>query len=225
MEPVQEGGLLVGVRPHEDLSGRIRIHPIRILVPIGLESASATALGYASGLALKFGSELVIVYAFDDPECRNAARIEGQLWKWLSSIRTRHPAARLFLRAGIVCEQVKAVAKAVGAGLIVMSRDYYSRFLSWSAREEAGVLAIPGMPCPVALVDVPDSAIESLGPEMAVALDFGTVLGVPAVPKERPKPMPRHAVGPPAARARLRGSRSRLHRARFRGHHCLVPAG
>ena len=153
MEPVQEGELLVEIRSQENLLSRIQTKPVRILVPIALETASAAALWHASTLALKFGSELVVFYAFDDPECRNASRVEGQLRNWLSAVRVRHPTARLFLRAGIVCEQVKAVASAVGASLIVVSRDYYRRFLSWLARDKAGVLAIQGVPCPVALVD------------------------------------------------------------------------
>lgn len=225
MEPVREGELLVEIRPQEDLLSRIRIKPVRILVPIGLESASAAVLLYASGAALRFGSELVLFYAFDDPEDRSASRVEKQLWKCLSAVKIRHPTARLFVRAGIVCEQVKAVATSVGAGLIVTSRDYYRRFLSWLAQEEGGLLAIRGIPCPVALVDAPHAAAEGPGLEVSVASAFGDPPGASAAPKEQPGPMVRHTLWSLAARSRLRDARNRLNRGRFRGRHCFVHAG
>jgi hypothetical protein len=226
MEPVQEGELLVEIRPQEDVLSRIRIKPVRILVPIGLESASAAALLYASGAALRFGSELVLFYAFHDPEDRGASRVEKQLWECLSAVRIRHPTARLFVRAGIVCEQVKAVATSVGAGLIVTSRDYYRRFLSWLTREEAGLLAIRGMPCPVALVDAPEAAAESLeGLEVSLASAFSNPPGASAAPKKQPEPMVRHTLWSLAARSRLRDARNRLNRGRFRGRHCFARAG
>jgi hypothetical protein len=225
MEPVQEGELLVEVRPQEDLLSCIRIKPVRILVPIALESVSAAVLLYASGAALKFGSELVLFYAFDNPECPNASRVETQLRNCLSAVKARHPTARLFIRAGIVCEQVKAVATSVGAGLIVMSRDYYRRFLSWLAREEAGLVAIQGMPCPVALVDAPEAAAEGPGLEASVASAFNDAPGASAAQKEQPEPMLRHAVWSLSARSRLRDARSRLNRGRFRGRHCFAHAG
>ncbi|MBV8901327.1 MAG: universal stress protein [Verrucomicrobia bacterium] len=225
MEPVQEGELLVEIRPQEDLASRIRIKPNRILVPIGMESASAAVLLYASGAALQFGSELVLFYAFDDPECRNAARVEKQLWNCLSAIRRRHPTARLFVRAGIVCEQLKSVATSVRAGLIVMSRDYYRRFLSWLTREEAGLLAIRGMPCPVALVDAPDAAIGDSGVETNVASAFSHSSGASPAPDEPTGLVMRHATWSLSARSRLRDVRNRLHRARFRGRHCFAHVG
>lgn len=225
MEPVREGELLVEIRPQEDLLSRIRIKPVRILVPIGLESASAAALLYASGAALRFGSELVLFYAFDDPEDRGASRVERQLWNCLSAVKMRHPTARLFVRAGIVCEQVKAVATSVGAGLIVTSRDYYRRFLSWLGREEAGLLAIPGIPCPVALVDAPHAAAEGLGLAVSVASAFSNPPGASAAPKEQRGPVVRHTLWPLSARSRLRDARNRLNRGRFRGRHCFAHAG
>jgi hypothetical protein len=224
MEPVPGGALLVENRPQEDLLSRIRIKPVRILVPIGLESASAAVLLYASGTALKFGSELVLFYAFDDPECRNASRVERQLWKCLSAVKIRHPTARLFVRAGIVCEQVKAVAAAVGAGLIVMSRDYYRRFLSWLTREEAGLLAVEGMPCPVALVDAPDAAADGSGVEVSVASAFSNSQGASAAPNKQREPTVRHAMWSLSARSRLRDVRNRLNRGRFRGRHGFAHA-
>lgn len=223
MESVQEGELLVEIRPQEDLSSRVQVRPDRILVPIGLEPGSAAALRHASGLALEFGSELVLFYAFDDPECRNASRVEGQLRNLFSAVRVRHRRVRLFLRAGVVCEQVKAVASAVGAGLIVVSRDYYRRFLSWLAREEAGVLAIPGIPCPVALVDSTNSGAEGLGAEVIVAPVGSEVLAAATMPKVPPRPMARHALWSSATRARSRGLHGRLNRGRFRGHHAFAP--
>jgi hypothetical protein len=225
MEPIQKGELLVEIRPQEDLSSRIRIKPVRILVPIAWDPASASVLRYASGAALNLGSELVLFYAFDDPECRNASRVERQLWKCLSAVKIRHPTARLFVRAGIVCDQVKAVAGTVGADLVVMSRDYYRRFLSWLAREEAGVLAIGGMPCPVAVVDAPDIGVEGLEPEETVASVFSNPPAASGAPNEQPEPMVRHAVWSLAARARSRDARNRLNRSRFRGRHYLAHLG
>jgi hypothetical protein len=228
MEPVSEGELLVENGLQEDLLSRIRIKPIRILVPIGLESSPVAVLQYASGAALKFGSELVLFYAFDDSDCRNASRVEKQLWNCLSAVRVRHPTARLFVRAGIVCDQVKAVATSVGAGLIVMSRDYYRRFLSWLAREETGRLAIQGMPCPVALVDAPNAATDDAGLEASVASAFGSPQGDSTGPKEQQPEQPammRHALWSLSARSRLRDARSRPNRGRFRGRHGLAHAG
>ncbi|MBW0000247.1 MAG: universal stress protein [Verrucomicrobia bacterium] len=227
MEPVSQGELLVEDCPQEDVLSRIRIRPVRILVPIDLESAPAAVLRYASGAALKFGSELVLFYAFDDPECRHASRVEKQLWKYLSAVRTRHPTARLFVRAGVVGDEVKAVAASVGAGLIVMSRDYYHRFLSWMVREEAGLLTIQGMPCPVALVDAPDAATDGAGGEASIVPAFGgspgTSIMLTEQSPEHPPAMVRYAVWSLSARSRLRDrdARTRLNRGRFRGRHCM----
>lgn len=231
MEPVLPGEVLVEDCPQEDVLSRIRIRPVRILVPIDLqeESALAAVLRYASSVAIRFGSELVLFYAFDDPEGRNASRAEKQVWRCLAAVRTRHPTARLFVRAGIVGDQVKAVAASVGAGLIVMSRDYYHRFLSWLAREEAGLLAIQGMPCPVALVDTPDTTDDGLAVEASVASAFGSVPGTSIVrkdqPSEQPPPTVRHAVWSLSARSRSRDARARLNRGRLRGRHCFAHGG
>lgn len=226
MEPVREGELLVEIRPQEYLLSRIHIKPDRILVPIALESAAVAVLLYASEAASKFGSELILFYAFDDPECRNASRIEKQLSNCLSAVRTRHPTARLFIRAGVVCDQLKAVAASVGAGLVVMSRDYHRRFLSWLAREDTGLLAIQGVPCPVALVDAPDATAEDFGLEASVAAAFSHSSGGSAAHAERPDPAARHAMSSLTARSRLREVRNRLHhRARFRGRHCFAHTG
>lgn len=227
MKPVQKGELLFGVGSGKDLLSCIQVKPDRILVPIALEGASAAALSYASDTALSFGAELVLFHAFDDPECRNASRIERQIWSCLAAVQTRHPAARLFLRAGTVCEQVKAVAGAVGAGLVVMSRDYYHRFLSWSVQDKGGVLTVEGMPCPVALVDAPDRPMEGAAAmETAVVPALADAPPHPATaPVGHPRPVTRRTAWPLSARVGLKASRKGLNRGRLRGPHCFAHAG
>src|SRR2546421_445349 len=56
--PPRNGGLLLEVRPGEELPAGFCVNLHCILVPTALDDESATALEYASTLALGFGSEL-----------------------------------------------------------------------------------------------------------------------------------------------------------------------
>jgi nucleotide-binding universal stress UspA family protein len=160
--------LLVEVHSDEELPAGFCVNLNRILVPTALEGASATALQYASTLALSFGSELVLLHVLEDPACAKASRVEAALWRCFSAIRAQGVRARLFLRAGLVGEQVKAVASALKANLIVTSTDYHRRFLSCLAHEDSGASSIQGVPCPVVLVNA------AVGPKAAgTALPIG----------------------------------------------------
>jgi hypothetical protein len=72
----------------------------------------------------------------------NASHIEAEVRRRFSAARVRHPNARLFLRASVVCAQLQAVANALGADLIVTSRDYHRRFLRCLTCAEAGGFCI-----------------------------------------------------------------------------------
>src|SRR5689334_13248858 len=93
-------------------------HAHRILVPTALDDASALALGYALSLASRFDAELTLLYVFEGPACARALRLESELWRCFSTVRARRPNARLFLRVGLVGQQVKAVAETIGTDLI-----------------------------------------------------------------------------------------------------------
>ena len=125
----------------------------RILVPTALDKASAVALDYASALARRFGSELAVLYAFEDSDYAGSSVVEAKLLACFSALRLRHLEARLFLRPGPTGEQVKAVANALGADLVVTSTDYHRRFLSYLTHEETGILRVQGVPCPVVVVN------------------------------------------------------------------------
>ena len=125
----------------------------RILVPTALDKASAVALDYTSALARRFGSEVALLYAFEGSDYAQSSNIEAKLRTCFSALRLRHLKARVFLRPGPTGEQVKAVANALGADLIVTSRDYHRRFLSYLTRIETGILRVQGVPCPVVLVN------------------------------------------------------------------------
>ena len=125
----------------------------RILVPTALDKASAVALDYASALARRFGSELAVLYAFEDSDYAGSSVVEAKLLACFSALRLRHLEARLFLRPGPTSEQVKAVANALGADLVVTSNDYHRRFLSYLTHEETGILRVQGVPCPVVVVN------------------------------------------------------------------------
>ncbi|HYY28858.1 MAG TPA: hypothetical protein VE860_12965, partial [Chthoniobacterales bacterium] len=62
--------------------------------------------------------------------------VEAKLWACFSTIR--HLKARVFLRPGPTGEQVKTVANALGADLIVTSSDYHHRFLSYLTHADKG---------------------------------------------------------------------------------------
>jgi len=117
---------------------------------------AAVALEYSSALARRFGSELALLYAFEGSDYAQSSNIEAKLRTCFSALRLRHLKARVFLRAGPTGEQVKAVANALGADLIVTSRDYYRRFLSYLTHRQTGILKVQGVPCPVVLVRLPE---------------------------------------------------------------------
>ena len=144
---------LVEVRPDEELPADFCVSLRRILVPTALEKASAVALHYASALARRFGSELALFYAFEGSDYDQSSCVETKLWACLSTIRLRHPKVRVFLRPGPTGEQVKTVANALGADLIVSSHDYHRRFLSYLTQAETGILTVQGIRCPVVLVN------------------------------------------------------------------------
>ena len=134
----------------------------RILVPTSLDKASAVALGYASALARRSGSELAVLYAFEDSDSAGSSVVEAKLLACFSALRLRHLEARVFLRPGPACEQVKAVANAFGADLVVTSSDYHQRFLSCWTYAETGILRVQGVPCPVVVVN----GVVALEPDM-----------------------------------------------------------
>lgn len=150
----ESGGSLVEVNSDEELPAGFCVNLRRILVPTALDGASATALRYASTLALGL-SELALLYVFEDPSCAKASRVEAELQRCFSSVRVQGVRARLFLRAGLVGEQVTVVASALKANLIVTSHDYHRRFLSCLARGDNSASVIRGLPCPVVLVNMP----------------------------------------------------------------------
>ena len=113
--------------------------PRRVLVPIALDDASDAA----SALAVGSGAELSLLYVFESSVTEaNASHIEAEVRRRFSAARVRHPNARLFLRASVVCAQLQAVANALGADLIVTSRDYHRRFLRCLTCAEAGGFCI-----------------------------------------------------------------------------------
>jgi nucleotide-binding universal stress UspA family protein len=167
--PPADAGRLVKVQSGEELPAGFCVNLHRILVPTALDDASTTALEYASSLALAFGSELALLHVLEDPAGARASRVETELQRRFAAVRARGLHARLFLRADLVCEQVKAVASALKANLIVTSHDYHRRFLSCLAQEDAGGSAmIQGVPCPLVLVNA------AVGPK---ALGMGVPLG------------------------------------------------
>src|SRR5271165_831378 len=159
---LKKSARLVEVRPDEELPTDFCFSLRRILVPIAFDKASAVALDYASALALRFGSELVVLYAFEDSDYAGSSVVEAKLLACFSALRLRHLEARVFFRPGPTGEQVKAVANALGADLVVTSSDYYSRFLSYLAHAETGILRVQGVPCPVVVVN----GVVTLEPDM-----------------------------------------------------------
>ena len=128
----------------------------RILVPTALDQASAVALDYASALARRFRSELALLYAFEDSDYAGSSVVEAKLLACFSALRLRHLEARLFLRPGPACEQVKAVANALGADLVVTSSDYHHRFLSYLTNlthAPTDTLRLQGVACPIVVVN------------------------------------------------------------------------
>ena len=125
----------------------------RILVPTALDQASAVALDYASALARRFRSELAVLYAFEDSDYAGSSVVEAKLLACFSALRLRHLEARLFLRPGPACEQVKAVANALGADLVVTSSDYHHRFLSYYDSRRTDTLRVQGVACPIVVVN------------------------------------------------------------------------
>ena len=124
-----------------------------ILVPTALDKASAVALDYASALARRFGSELAVLYAFEDSDYAGSSVVEAKLLACFSALRLRHLDARVFLRPGAAREQVKAVANAWGADLVITSSDYHHRLLSCLTHAVTGILRVQGVPCPVVVVN------------------------------------------------------------------------
>jgi nucleotide-binding universal stress UspA family protein len=143
---------LVEVRPDEELPADFCFSLRRILVPIALDKASAVALDYASALARRFSSELAVLYAFEDSDCAQSSNIEAELRTFCSPLRLRRLEFRVFVRPGPTGEQVKAVANALGADLVVTSSDYHRRFLSCLTDAETGILRVQGVACPVVVV-------------------------------------------------------------------------
>lgn len=150
---LKKSGQLVEVRPNEeppaDFSFRLR----RILVPIAFDEASSVARDYASALAQRFGSELAVLYTFQNSDYAQSSNVEAELRTFCSTLRLRRVKYRVFLRPGPTGEQVKAVANALGADLIVASSDYHRRFLSYLTRAETGILRVEGVACPVVVVN------------------------------------------------------------------------
>ena len=68
-----------------------------------------------------------------------------------SALRLRNLKTRVFLEPGR--EQVKAVANALDADLIVTWCDYHRRFLNYLTDAPTGTLRLQGVACPVVLVD------------------------------------------------------------------------
>ena len=149
----ESGGFLVEVHPGEELPAGFCTKLGRILVPTALDDPSATALEYASALALGFGSELALLHVMEDPMRVRASAIEAEFRKYSAAIQARDLRTRLFLRAGLVCEQVKAVANVLKADLIVTSHDYHHRFLRClQVYGHRGGSIVQGVQCPVVLV-------------------------------------------------------------------------
>jgi hypothetical protein len=144
---------LVEVRPEEELPSCLSLNLHRIFVPTALDEASVVAVEYALCLALGFDSELALLYTLEDPYSAQNSRAEAELWRCFSALRLRHRKIRLFLRPGPTGEQVKSVANAVGADLIVTSRDYHRRFLSCLTHRETDAFRVEGVACPVVLVN------------------------------------------------------------------------
>lgn len=144
---------LVEVRPHEELPPDFCVRPRRILAPTALDEASAVALDYASALARRFGSELTLLYAFEGSDYTQSSNREAELRTCCSALRLRDLKTRVFLKPGPPGEQVKAVADALDADLIVSSCDYHRRFLSYLTHAPTGTLRLQGVACPVVLVN------------------------------------------------------------------------
>ena len=85
------------------------------------------------------------------------------LWRMGQAQGTQRVAVPQFHRLQNRGEQVKAVASALRASLIVTSHDYYRRFLSYLAHEDGGASPPQGLACPIVLVNA------SVGPKA-----FGT---------------------------------------------------
>jgi nucleotide-binding universal stress UspA family protein len=164
----KKGAWLLEVRSDEGLPAGFCVSLRRILVPTALDKAWAVALDCASALARRFGSELALLYAFEDSNYAQSSRVEAELWKCFSALRLRHLKARVFLRPGPTGEQVKAVANALGADLIVTSSDYHRRFLSCLTHAETGIVRAKGVPCPVVLVKAVVMA-KALGTDLSLA--------------------------------------------------------
>jgi hypothetical protein len=97
---LKKSGRLVEVRPDEELPAAFSFSLRRILVPIALDKASAVACDYASTLAQRFGSELAVLYAFEDSDYAQSSNIEAELRTFCSALRLRHLEVRVFLRPG-----------------------------------------------------------------------------------------------------------------------------
>jgi nucleotide-binding universal stress UspA family protein len=158
---LEKSARLVEVRPDEELPADFCFNLRRILVPIAFEQASAVALDYASALARRLGSELAVLYAFEKSDYAQTSNIEAELRRYCSALRLRHLETRVFLRPGPTGEQVKAVANALGADLVVTSSDYHRRFLSYLTHAETGILRVQGVDCPVVVVNA--AVMEPLG--------------------------------------------------------------
>jgi nucleotide-binding universal stress UspA family protein len=149
----KKGAWLVEVRPDEELPPYCSVNPRRILAPTALDEASAVALDYASALARRFGSELALLYAFEGSDYAQSSNIEAELRTCCSELRLRDLKTRVFLEPAPPGEQVKAVANALDADLIVTSCDYHRRFLNYLTQAPTGTLRLQGVACPVVLVD------------------------------------------------------------------------
>jgi len=106
----------------------------RILVATDFGNSSEHALELALTLAEKFGSELTLVHSWQAPDYSYAAGLYlpvdvlapieraavARLEEAMTELKTRFPAAKSLLRAGVPWEEVLAAATQVKADLIVM---------------------------------------------------------------------------------------------------------
>jgi nucleotide-binding universal stress UspA family protein len=106
----------------------------RILVATDFSESSEQALNYALCIAEKFNSELTLVHSWEVPSYSYAAGLylpadvtapieraaTLRLEEAVGQFKTRFPAAKSLLRAGVAWEEVLGAAAQLNADLIVM---------------------------------------------------------------------------------------------------------
>ncbi len=158
------------------------------LVPLDGSELAARALPYAKRLAQSTGSRVVLVTAITEPEgaVRQLNRQDVQLTEASSELRKGGVKVDAVTRPGNAREVIIALAKEIGADLIVMSthgRSGVGRVVLGSVAEH--VLRMAGLPVLLVTPHSPSNWSPNLHGPVVVSLDGSGMAESAVVPAQR----------------------------------------